>query len=260
MVFSLLTYNTLFNAAIPKLGPIIDRYHPDILCLQEVATDEANLKRLKKYGYTLADYSNSFIKFGNIYGVATYFNSEKFKLTDATSLRLGNNFVEFLFTMLQIMLGYNKPKTILRTDFVEKGSKKKVSICNTHLYVVGSNALRINHIRKALKSIDINSIKSLILTGDFNYLPYQRRKLDVLMKKLGLFEATKNIMQTIKFNDEKAPQTLNSFQKISLKLLKKFVEQIKIDYIFYKGLKLKKTERVEVRYSDHYPIISTFVI
>ena len=77
MTFSVLTYNTLFNRAVNKLDIIVSQLHPDILCLQEVETEEKNLKKIENLGYRLADYSNSFIKFGKIYGVATFYNPNK---------------------------------------------------------------------------------------------------------------------------------------------------------------------------------------
>ena len=266
MDFSLLSYNTFNNRGFEKITNIIDRYHPDIICVQEVFTEEKNLASLKKENYLLADFSNSFINFGKIYGVATFYNPKRFRFLSSSSLKLGNNIQEMLFTFFQILIGYKKPKTILRTDFVDRESKKKIIICNAHLYVVAPNHLRISLLNQALYSIDINGQKNLIITGDFNYFPYQRKRLERLMKKYRLKEATKDISQTIKFSYEGFFDLLNSFQKIVLYITKnwkffhKLTNRIKIDYIYYRGLKLKKTERIEVRYSDHYPIISTFEI
>ena len=267
MNLSLLTYNTLFNNAADKIDGIIDRYHPDIVCLQEVLTNEDNLKKIEKYGYKLADYSNSFIKFGRkIFGVATFYNSSKLSFVQSTSLKLGNNLLEVFFTLIQTMIRYNKPKTILRCDFVDRVSKKKLIICNTHLYVVAPNNLRVNHLNQALKSLNLNNKSTLIIAGDFNYFPYQRRRLENLMKKYHLQEATKNIRQTFKLAYKGIFDNFNLFQKICLNILKilkitdKITSQFKNDYIFYRGLKLKKTEKINIRFSDHYPILSIFEI
>ena len=267
MNFSLLSYNTFNNKGFEKIKNIIDQYYPDIICVQEVATEEKNLTKLKKENYLLADFSNSVINFGKIYGVATFYNSKKFKFIDSSPLKLGNNILEILFTLIQILIGFKKPKTILKTDFIDQKSKKKITICNVHLYVIASNNLRINHLNQALRSLNLDNQSRLIIAGDFNYLPYQRKRLERLMKRFQLKEATKKINQTIKFNyDESTNIMLSFFQKLALFIIKKIrfltrmTNQLKIDYVFYRNLRLKKTERIEVRYSDHYPIISTFEI
>ncbi len=261
MKLSLLTYNTLFNNAADKIGEVIDEYNPDIVCLQEALTDDINIGKFEKLGYKMADYSNSFVKFGQIFGVITFYNQKTITCEGSSTLNLGTNLVEYFFYLLQVILGYNKPKTILRTDFVHKLAKKKVSVCNVHLYVIGSNEERIKHINNALKSIDLSKNEPLIIVGDYNYLPYKRKSLEKMMAKYNLKEATANINQTIKFSKSGKFEKFNLFQRLILILINKFApKQIKIDYSFYRGLKLKKTEKIETQFSDHYPILSNFNI
>lgn len=259
MNLSLLTYNTLFNKAFKQLDKIIKEHSPDILCLQEVDISTNNLKGLEKYGYQLADYSGTFIKFGKAFGVATYFNPKKFKFVNSDSLKIGSNLLELLFMIPQFILRINKPKTFLRTDFVSKIDNKKITICNSHLIVAAPNSVRVFHIDKALGSLNINSKIPLIITGDFNYVPYQRKKLDNIMKKYYLIEATKNIRQTVDFSPHGKKENFSFLQGFLARNINHFFgNQMKYDYIYYRGIKLTKTERIEVRFSDHYPIISTF--
>jgi len=259
MNLSLLTYNTLFNNAVDKLDEIIDIYHPDIICLQEALIDNKSVQKIEKLGYKMADYSNSFVKFGKIFGVVTFYDPKSFKYNDSFKLDLGINLGDFFFNVLRIALGYNQPKTILETNFIHKLTKKKISVCNVHLYVIGSNELRLKHINKALKSISLSEKENLIIVGDFNYFPYNRRRLEKMMTKFGLREATANIRQTMKFSDSGKFEKYNLFQRLTLPFVNKFfVKQIKTDYSFYRGLKLIKTEKIEAKTSDHYPIISTF--
>ena len=155
MRLSLLTYNTLFNNAADKIDLVIDRYHPDIICLQEALTNDANVKSFEKLGYKIADYSNSFVKFGKIFGVITFFNPKTLNCQDTITLNTGTNLGEYFLYLFQVILGFNRIKTILRTDFTHKLTKKRVSVCNVHLYVLGSNEQRIRHINNALKSIKL---------------------------------------------------------------------------------------------------------
>lgn len=261
MTFSLLTYNVLFNRAFLQLEKILSKYKPDFLCLQEVDTNENNLDKLDRLNYKLADYSNSFIKFGKIYGVATYYNPDKFKFISSDPLKISSSLSEFFFTIIQTLVGQNKPKTVLRTDFFHIQSQSKIIICNAHMIVVAPNSLRMNHINKALKLLNIKRKTRLIIGGDFNYLPYRRKRLENTMKKYGLIEATKNIQQTLDFTAIGKNGRLTSLEYLFMKFIDKiFSHRMKNDYIFFRDLKLKKTERLEVGFSDHYPIISTFEI
>lgn len=261
MVFSILTYNTLFNKAFLKIDVIINQYKPDILCLQEVDISESNLKIMKQYSYHLADYSGTFIKFGKAFGVATFYNSKKFKLADTDSIKIRSNLLELLFTIPQLILRLNKPKTVLRTDFISKVGNKKITICNSHLIVAAPNSVRVFHIDKALNSLSIKSSIPLIIAGDFNYVPYQRKKLDNIMKKYYLIEATKNIGKTIEFSPRGKKEDFSFLQGFLARRINHFFgNQMKYDYIYYREIRLIKTERIEVRFSDHYPIISTFEI
>jgi len=94
MDFTVLSYNTLFGNGQNGLKIIFEKYHPDIVCLQEVNTSESSLQEITKLGYTLADYSNAFIKFNQIYGVATFFNSETFNITSSNSISLPTGFFD----------------------------------------------------------------------------------------------------------------------------------------------------------------------
>ncbi len=259
MRFSFLTYNTLFNNAYLKLEKIIDQYHPDILCLQEVNTDIDNLKLIESKGYLLADYINSFIKFGKIYGIATFYNPQKFKFISSKTPKIDINPTEFFFSLFQILAGVNKPKSILKCDFIEKKTKKKLIVCNAHLIVLASNGVRINHLKKAFNTLNIDKNTPMIIGGDFNYLPYQRKKLEQTMKKYSLIEATKNIRETYRFALTKEKMNLKGIKKIILNILDKLLsKKMKNDYIFYRQLKLIKTEKINIDFSDHFPIISTF--
>ncbi len=262
MELSLLTYNTLYNNGFENFDKIIKKINflPDIICFQEVNTNITNLKKIEKYGYKLADYENSFTRLGVIYGAATFYKPKLLKYLSSDKKIVNKKFLfEYFSSFISFIIGFGRQKTFLLTDFLHIKSKKKLSVCNIHLFVIGTNHIRIKNIEEFFKEINLKSKINLIICGDFNYLPYQRKKLEKMMKKYSLKEATKNIFHTVSYNyDGFLSESLTILYKLSLRMIDSFIKGLKIDYIFYKGLKLKKTERVEVRYSDHYPIIFKF--
>jgi endonuclease/exonuclease/phosphatase family metal-dependent hydrolase len=260
MNLSLLTYNTLLNNAANKLDSIISQYHPDIICLQEALTDDNNIKKVEKLGYKLADFANSFVKFGMIFGVVTFYNQKALKFVGSSEVMNKYKSINLLSNLLRIVLGFNHPRSFLQVDLIHKQTNKKITICNTHLFVIGSNALRIKHIDHALEAFNIGSKKYFLVAGDFNYFPYQRSKLEKIMKKYRLKEATKNVSQTVKFSYNGLFEGNIALVRFLARFINIFSKNLKVDYIFYRGLRLKKTERVDVRFSDHYPVISTFEV
>lgn len=253
MDFSLLTYNLLYNKAHQHVDKIISKYKPDIFCLQEIENNRKRLKILEENGYKLAKFSSSFRKFGGTYGVATFYNKHKFELLNSEIILLPRGVYESFLLLLRTMRGGNNRRTVLKTTFNYKSTSKKVVVYNTHLTVIGANGVRLKQIQKTLKDINIDPKNATIIAGDFNYFPYSRKKLENLMTKRGLKEATNKISYT--FNREKIKNEL--LNKIGVRFFPS-ATNLKLDYIFFKGLKNPKTEKINVRHSDHYPIISRF--
>lgn len=259
MEFTLLTYNVLYNIAYNELDDIIQEHAPDIICLQEVDTDEANLRKLEKNGYKLADYSNSFIRLGKIFGVATFYNQKKIKFINSDIFQVPRSIYEVLLFIIRILRGGNKPRTILKTDFLLKDNGKKIFIHNIHLAVFESNGARVKQMRKMMEFVNLDKERSLIVSGDFNYQPYRRKQLETLMKGHGLSEATRLINYTMKMTNDGKLEEYNLFQRFLSKLIRRFInDRFKVDYIFYRNLKLKEAKRINVRYSDHFPILASF--
>ncbi|GAB4219183.1 MAG: hypothetical protein Fur009_4030 [Candidatus Microgenomates bacterium] len=264
MKFSLLTYNTLFNHGINEIDFIFKKFSPDIVCFQELLIDEKNIKKIEDYGYSLAEYHNSFIKLGKIYGIATFYKKKLFKLDLNEFVDPINNISEYFFNLIKVFLDNKiQPKSVLKTVLTEKKSRKKIEIFNIHLFFIGSNQARVSTIKKFLsQNLNKKNSKnqSMIICGDFNYYPMQRKKLEKMMKNLGFKEATKNICQTINPYKKYVKNKYVFLQKLIMPFFKFFAKTFKIDYIFYNNLKNIKTIRIENRFSDHYPILSFFEI
>lgn len=238
MKISVMTYNVLFNKAIPHLADVLNTYKPDVVCFQEIETNEQTFKNIEAAGYQLADYSNSFIKFNKIYGLATFFRKETgLQCVESQTLYLPRSYYEIL---LFILRGGNSPRTVLRTEFRLDG--KSFSMYNVHLTARATNTARSKQIKETLQDLKIRQKDHVIIAGDFNY-PYGRKKFEEMIADHGLHEATNTLFFT---SDQKF------FGVFSFRL--------KLDYILYKDLRLKETKMVDVSYSDHYPIMSYFEI
>ena len=256
MQFTILTYNTLLNDAQKGLHLLFKKYNPDVVCLQEIDTHEKNIEKIEKLGYSLADYSNGFIKFGKVYGVATFFNPTAIKCTDTKSITLPRGLAEALTFIFRVFKTQKKDRTVLKAEFILEHKKQKVIVYNIHLSAHGTNGIRIKQLERTLEDIKKSSDSATILVGDFNY-PFGRKKLEVLMQSHGFSEAT----NTIKFTTDGKLLYYTFIEKYLMKILQFFIgKESKLDYFFYKNCKAISTIRVDAHYSDHFPILANFEI
>ena len=238
MQLKLLTYNLFFNKALEKIDEVVTSQKPDIVLLQEFQTSSVGFTPIEKLGYKLANYSNSFLKHGTTFGVATFYNPGKLVVRKSYSIDLPRSIYE-LFLIL--FYGGNKPRTVLKTDFELKTSKKKFTVYNIHLSWFNTNSLRIKQLKEVFKTIGTDG-SPILVGGDFNY-PYGRRKFELFIKEYNLHEATNTILYT--------------FEKRFLKFIKL---RWKLDYILYHNIDTITTSRINITNSDHYPIISEFAL
>ncbi|MBI2051374.1 endonuclease/exonuclease/phosphatase family protein [Candidatus Roizmanbacteria bacterium] len=237
MKFSLLTYNLLLNRATGELKEIISAHKPDLLCFQEINTDLSNLREIENHGYRLADFSNSFMRQGRVFGVATFYNPRVFSLSQTFSFDLPNSLYQIIMFIL-----HNKknPRTVLKTEFVAKKNGKKVTTYNIHLTPFATNSFRIKQIKNTLQDLHLARKSPVVIAGDFNF-PYGRKKFEEIIRVYDLKEATNNVMFTLE-----------------RKVLKFFSIKLKLDYILYKNMSAHKNEVIHVKHSDHFPILTKF--
>jgi len=254
MEFSLLTYNTLLNDGQEGLKKIFNIHKPDFICLQEIDTSDKTLNNIEKLGYRLADYSNAFIKFGHVYGVATFFNEERFACIDSKIISLPKGFLEIVSYVLRVFRSGKKTRTVLKTEFVVKNDFLKIEIYNIHLSAHGTNGIRIKQLRKTLSDINLNSTQPMILVGDFNYA-YGRRKLEEIMGGFGFNEAT----NTISYTSDGKLIHYTFVEKIFAQIRNKlFHNRLKLDYVFCKNCKAISSKTIDVPFSDHFPVFTKF--
>lgn len=235
----LLTYNLLFNGAVPDIAQIIQDERPDVICLQEIQTAEENLCFLETQGYKLADYSNSFVEKGTIYGIATYYNAEVLKVVETESSDLPRGLGELILVILR---GVSYNRTIIRTEFVDVKTNKPLTIYNVHFSPWATNGIRVKQLKLTLSDTQNVTDKPIVIAGDFNY-PYGRKKFEEIIEESGLKEATNNLFFTLE---------RRYFKFLSIKM--------KLDYILYKNLKHHSTKKMPSYSSDHFPILAEFEI
>lgn len=236
MKFSVLTYNLLYNRATKQLKKILDDSKPDLVFFQEMLTKEEDLHIIEGSGYKLADFSNSFIRrSGQIFGVATFYNSKVFKAIRSRSFDLPAGILEALISIIR---KGEVPRTVLETEFVFKDAQKKLLAYNIHLSAAAMNTVRQKQILNTFHELKLDKKSPIIIAGDFNY-PYKRRDFEKLINRYNLKEATKNLSFTSHF-------------------LKIRPFRLKLDYVLFKNLLHEETKRINIRFSDHYPILSVF--
>lgn len=258
MILRVLTYNLLYGNAFKELTVFIEKYKPDIVCLQEISLDKIESdKKLLSKSYKLAGSCNSFIKKGNIFGLATFYNHKKLFVSYFNNERIPHT----IFDWLRFIRNFFKKRVkreFLKTSFKILSSKKNITVFNIHLTAEATNEARIKQIKEVLKSS--NKITSpIIIAGDFNYVPYRRKKLENLFSQNGFREASSNIDYT--FFVKKNLFLYGPIQKFLAKFLTKiFSDRYKLDFIFYKKLRLIKCERLNSTISDHYPLLAIFKV
>src|SRR3989344_392594 len=238
MVVSLITYNLLHNKALKMVNRVITAHDPDLLLFQEIETSEENLAHIESLGYKLADYANSYLKFGKVYGVATFYKPSKLIFNEASAINLPFGFYEALDFLLR---GGRRHRTILKTEFHLVKNHKPLVTYNIHLTAKSTNTLRERQMEEIFQTLQLNN-KPIIVAGDFNYI-YRRKRFEDIFQKYDLHEATNNIFIT--YRD---------------RWLKLFPVKSKNDYVLYHNIVHEETERINVPFSDHYPLISKFKI
>ncbi len=227
----LITYNVEYGKQLTEIYKWINslNFQPDIICFQEFPISELeNLKKIKIFKEPGHAFVSGLKKGGIAYGELTMFNSKKLNLINSVEIDLGIDHAEKFYKR------FPTRRSALFTVFNYKN--EKFSLINVHLSAAALNSSRRNQINTLINNF--NNGRSII-AGDFNYS-------NILWGE-GLIKHMNDL------NFKLAGESI-----ITNKYKGKISQQL--DYVFYKDLKLKKIEVVELTYSDHYPVISEFAL
>ncbi len=225
----ILTYNVEFGKDLKSIYKWIESLDkiPDVICFQEFP--EAEVKKLPRFKifknsryFFAAGVSSKDIEFGEL----TIILSPKIKTLGESSIDFGPDKIESIY----------KRRVIKRSALINtlEFGKKEILISNVHLTPVSLNNKR----RKQLLLV-LDAVKNshAIILGDFNYSSIfgSSGLVDLMKRHDFVLAGGRSITNLYK---RKIPQQL--------------------DYVFYKGLKLKDIEVIPLSYSDHYPVFATF--
>ncbi len=213
-----------FVGAIKKSGT-------DICCLNEVR-GEGPIEGYTDQTNALGDGLGFYRYFGEaikVGGTSPYGNAlvsrYPFKSTETVAIPEVKN---------KIKNSYHEPRCVIKA-VAEIGGK---DICFLVCHMGLSNEERIEAVKTICSLIDGTDLP-VILTGDFNTTPE-----DVVLKP---------IYERLADSDEKA-ENKRVFTYAS------YSPEIKIDYIFYRGLECRYSRVITEIYSDHFPIIAEFEV
>jgi len=238
MKLKLLTYNLFYGGALPDARKLIEKEQPDIVCVQELPTTHKHLSYLSMPPYKLATWTNSFIKYWEIFGIAIYLNKKTCSLIESHDDLLPGSAYDW---WIHLKHGMSIKRSFIEAKILFKPLQKEIYVYNTHLTHVSFAELRLAQIQTVFKYMDTQVLNNepVIITGDLN-LYNGKTELEKLMSQYNLQEATSNLAYTFQH-----PFLLWTWKT-------------KLDYVMSRNLDISSTRRLDRGCSDHHPIITEF--
>lgn len=237
---SILTYNFHFGEGMADISSLLRLYDPDICCFQEMDIDEDFFLLLKRLGYDMAGYSYSFQRLFHktTFAIATFYNRDRYTYVNGCAYPLPRGVME----ATKVVPGKRNGRTLLQGHLINAGTKKPVYVYNVHLSAYSTNMVRIKQIHRVGEILKRHERSPVLIAGDMNYA-YGRKKLENILSAYGLSEATHTIGYT----------SIQNYGNV-------FVSRVKLDYIFYKNMVHRQTERINGCSSDHFPLYAEFAL
>ncbi|MTE23298.1 MULTISPECIES: endonuclease/exonuclease/phosphatase family protein [Microbacterium] len=156
-----ISYNLRKHAAADELGALVDRWEPDVLCLQE-----ANVEDLPTRidGLRLAAATDR-----NRLGLALYFRENAFRFVDSVSLGLKKSLHDMVL----------KPahERLLGVQLFDIDAAREITMASFHAApLTAPNSLRRTQIRSALQALEqLGPGTPTFMVGDYNYPVFKER-------------------------------------------------------------------------------------
>ncbi|MEG1379284.1 MAG: endonuclease/exonuclease/phosphatase family protein [Bacteroidales bacterium] len=229
----IMTYNLRFGemASMEEIAEYIRKENPDLVALQEVDWKTNRERAPHQNGVAMINaLANATDMFG-LYGKAIPYRDGYYGVGILSKYPL--------ISSRRILLPNPDPKKeqriMLMAEVELPDSLPLIFIC-THLEVSSEEA-RIQQVRFIKKQVRTIQDKPIVIAGDFNARPDSK----VIKKEMKGWINGTNALNTFHTNNP----------------------TIKIDYIYFlpdRGLKMLSTYRGESKLSDHFPIITDFLI
>jgi endonuclease/exonuclease/phosphatase family metal-dependent hydrolase len=229
-MLNVVTYNILFGRKLDKIIPWIkEQKTTDVMCFQEFP--KAKLTHF--YKALSADWGHrstpSFIFKKKIFHLVMIYRKKSVHLVKSETLLMGIHPIE------KRILKNPMEKSCLMVTF--RIGRKTVTVANTHLVFLAANRARYKQVKLIAETLSTNNHASII-TGDFNLHTIRPNKK--LIK----------LMNTYDFHT--SPKRLTTHRL--------YIMKHQLDYVFTSKCKLVGLETERIKFSDHYPIISTIAL
>ncbi|TFD73381.1 endonuclease/exonuclease/phosphatase family protein [Cryobacterium sp. Sr8] len=165
-----ISYNLRKHSAIGELIALVERYEPDLLCLQECDTldipDEIGLLHL-------ADSTTR-----NRLGLAIYYRKDRFTAVETRTFALKKSLHDRVLTPAH--------ERLIGTRLIDDVAKRELVVASFHAApLTALNSLRRNQIRSAHEELHILGPRlPTLMVGDYNY-PMFKDHLSAQVKKSG---------------------------------------------------------------------------
>ena len=216
----IISYNLRKNAASHELADLVERWDPDVLCLQEAHTEflPSELGPLE-----LADTTKT-----NRLGLAVYYRRDRFEGHASSTYALKKAMHDILFSPTH--------ERLLATRMYDKEAGREIIVASFHAApLTARNSLRRNQIKAAHEALGkLGDNLPAIMVGDYNY-PLFTGKLIKHVEKSG-YDLTRSDRQTY---------------------LRYKIFRGHFDFVTSTGVTVQSVETLPQGVSDHLPIMIT---
>lgn len=269
-IITLLTYNILggVNAEMIIGGLATANEKPDIICFQEFPKGEKAKEFIKYFGEDYdREHSLSLKLLHRTLGLTTFYNKKRLKLKRSHIIHLPQKKLSrpesIVANMICSFTGVFDRTALITTFEVDQ---KELTVVNVHLSLEGGKNHKLVQFMEATRRLEALGItKNIIICGDFNL--NSRSRTFKKLKKTALAKEFEELSKNIRYTHNITSPYM--FPEDKTFLIRKILKlgnlfglktRRKIDHAFGKGLLAFSSKTINIKGSDHNPIITKFKI